>query len=265
MTCFAERSGPVTGVPSSLRMTLPCSSYWGTPALRKYLETMMSVATCDQAAGISASFISKTTEPSGLVIREVRVVHSMEPNGSCPACVKTRETVSPVDFLERDARPVRVSSLPAIVVSFFNRCRSCRPVRSGARCLSKYRRALPGASVPVLRWQDARCVTGVANPDQRIGLPPEATFHQCTYMLSISQQFPETRLRRDRRRPVLMIVYAHRMPLHIVANVMVHPTYSGLRLPSIATCHGITTLSALSQRGLRGSQGERRNSPERNG
>ena len=63
------------------------AAYWGTPALRKYLETMISAATCDQPAGISTSFISKTTEPSGLVIREVRVVQAVDVNGSTPACV----------------------------------------------------------------------------------------------------------------------------------------------------------------------------------
>jgi hypothetical protein len=47
--------------------------------LRKYFDTMMSVATCDQPAGISASVISNTTEPSGLAMRESRRAHSMEP------------------------------------------------------------------------------------------------------------------------------------------------------------------------------------------
>ena len=60
----------------------PSAPICGTPALRKYLDTMMSVATCDHDAGISASAISKTTEPSGLVIRDVRFVHSTLANGS---------------------------------------------------------------------------------------------------------------------------------------------------------------------------------------
>jgi hypothetical protein len=38
------------------------------PALRKYLETAMSVASCDQLSGISAPRISNTIEPSGLVM-----------------------------------------------------------------------------------------------------------------------------------------------------------------------------------------------------
>ena len=119
MTCFAERSGPVSGVPSAVSFGWPCSSSWGTPALRKYLETMMSVATWDQEAGTSASFISKTTEPSGLVIREVRWVHSMPLKPSAPGWVKTREMESPFGFVDVD-REVRVPSLPAIVVSFLS-------------------------------------------------------------------------------------------------------------------------------------------------
>jgi hypothetical protein len=73
MTCLALRSGPVTTLPLSSRCCLPCSSSCGTPALRKYLLTMMSVASCDHWLGTSASFISNTTEPSGLVIRLVRL------------------------------------------------------------------------------------------------------------------------------------------------------------------------------------------------
>ncbi len=100
MTWRAERSGPRTGLPSSSTSGLPRSSIWGTPALRKYFDTMMSVATCDQAAGISASFISNTTEPSGLLIRLVRRLHSTESNGSWPSVVKRRSIVRPRVSLE---------------------------------------------------------------------------------------------------------------------------------------------------------------------
>ncbi len=79
MTWRAERSGPSTGSPSSSSNGFPASSNWGTPALRKYFETMMSAATWDHCAGISASFISKTIEPSGLVMRESRRDHSTVP------------------------------------------------------------------------------------------------------------------------------------------------------------------------------------------
>jgi hypothetical protein len=60
----------------------PSWSNWGTPALRKYLLTTMSVASWLHSFGISASFISKTTEPSELWILLVRVVHSMVLNTS---------------------------------------------------------------------------------------------------------------------------------------------------------------------------------------
>src|SRR5438105_9480670 len=46
------------------------------PALRKYLETATSVASCDQSAGISASSILKTTSPSAPEIFAGRRVHS---------------------------------------------------------------------------------------------------------------------------------------------------------------------------------------------
>jgi hypothetical protein len=62
-------------VPSSSKVGLLFLSSTGTPALRKYFETMMSAATWDQVDGISASFISNTTEPSGLVMRESRFDH----------------------------------------------------------------------------------------------------------------------------------------------------------------------------------------------
>ena len=76
MTCRALVSGPVTGAPSSCNTALPLASDCGTPALRKYLLTMMSVASWLHAAGISASFISKTTLPSGLLMRLVRLAYS---------------------------------------------------------------------------------------------------------------------------------------------------------------------------------------------
>src|SRR5439155_15479944 len=91
MTCLADFSGPVTTLPLLSRRGEPVAgSTCGTPALRKYLLTMMSVASWDQGLGISASFISKTTDPSGLVIRLVRFSYSTDANGSCPCLVKRR-------------------------------------------------------------------------------------------------------------------------------------------------------------------------------
>src|SRR5207248_8229842 len=91
ITCLALFSGPVTTLPAASRTVWPFSSCWGTPALRKYLLTMMSVASCDHCLGISASVISKTTEPSGLLIRLVRRSYSTDANGSCPCLVNFRE------------------------------------------------------------------------------------------------------------------------------------------------------------------------------
>ncbi len=76
MTCRAEVSEPVTTLPASSKRGVPSSLTWGMPALRKYLLTMMSVASCDQIPGTCASSISKTTLPSASVMRLVRFSHS---------------------------------------------------------------------------------------------------------------------------------------------------------------------------------------------
>lgn len=62
----------------------------GTPALRKYFDTMMSVASCDHVAGTSASSMWKTTDPSGFEIFEDRRTQSTEAKGSRPAVVNLR-------------------------------------------------------------------------------------------------------------------------------------------------------------------------------
>ena len=59
----------------------------GTPALRKYFCARMSTATCDQRSGASRSFISKTTDPSGLTMREVRGTKAKAAKGSLPSAV----------------------------------------------------------------------------------------------------------------------------------------------------------------------------------
>ena len=59
----------------------------GTPALRKYFWARMSTATCDHGSGARTFFISKTTLPSGLTIREVRVTNANETKGSFPSAV----------------------------------------------------------------------------------------------------------------------------------------------------------------------------------
>src|SRR5450755_4597476 len=68
------------------------------PALRKYLETTMSVASCDQPVGISAPSILKTTEPSELVMTLVRPSQVMSARASPEAVVKRRSKVRPRVF-----------------------------------------------------------------------------------------------------------------------------------------------------------------------
>src|SRR5688572_29578715 len=91
MTCLADFSGPVMTLPWLSRSCWPVAgSVWGTPALRKYLLTMMSVASWDHCSGISASVISETTEPSGLEMRLVRFSYLTDAKGSCPWRVNLR-------------------------------------------------------------------------------------------------------------------------------------------------------------------------------
>src|SRR3954469_5440429 len=95
MTWRADFSGPV--FPSAC----------GIPAFLKYLLTMMSVASCDQVSGTSASFISKTMEPSGFVILLGRLTHLTEANGSEPVVVNLR-----VIFIRPSWRRQRHPPLP---------------------------------------------------------------------------------------------------------------------------------------------------------
>src|SRR5262252_2487599 len=67
----------------------------GTPALRKYLLTTMSVASCDHSAGTSTSCIWKTTEPSGLEITVLRRSQRTWSSGCTPGLVKRRGTRKP--------------------------------------------------------------------------------------------------------------------------------------------------------------------------
>ncbi len=62
---------------------------------RKYFETTMFVACCDQAFGISTSRCSKTTSPFSLPITAERSSHSTSSNGSTPASVKKRGNARP--------------------------------------------------------------------------------------------------------------------------------------------------------------------------
>ena len=68
-----------SGTPSSATGT----SSVATPALRQYFCARMSTATCDHLAG-ACSVASKTTEPSGLTMRDVRSANSTPAYGSPP-------------------------------------------------------------------------------------------------------------------------------------------------------------------------------------
>src|SRR5262245_8812913 len=72
---------------------------------RKYLETTILVACCDQNLGISTSRCSKTTSPRSLPMTAARRSHSTSSNGSTPASVKNRGNTRPgadvAGFLDR--------------------------------------------------------------------------------------------------------------------------------------------------------------------
>src|ERR1700704_4417934 len=97
----------VTTRPTSCR-TLRSRS--GVPIWpRKYFETTMLVACCDQNFGISTSRCSNTTSPRSLPITAERISHSTSSNGSTPASVKNRGKARPggaEDFLTRGLSPV---------------------------------------------------------------------------------------------------------------------------------------------------------------
>jgi hypothetical protein len=71
--------------------------------LRKYLETTMSVASCDQPVGTSAPSILKTTEPSGFVMTLERRSQVTCSSGSFERSV----------YLRSNARPPRCRARPA--------------------------------------------------------------------------------------------------------------------------------------------------------
>src|SRR5207249_10090854 len=101
MSCFTLRSR--SGVPS-----VP----------RKYLETTMLVACCDQNFGISTSRCSKTTSPRSFPITAARTSHSISSNGSTPASLKKRGKVRPAAdpaalFLARGASTPGTATAPA--------------------------------------------------------------------------------------------------------------------------------------------------------
>src|SRR5262245_61903928 len=80
---------------TTCRTLVSCPGLPGTPALRKYLLTTMSVASCDHGAGTSTSSIWNTTEPSGLLMTVRRFSQRTSSSGSRPGRVCRRGTRSP--------------------------------------------------------------------------------------------------------------------------------------------------------------------------
>ncbi len=68
----------------------------GTPALRKYLETTMSVASWLQSSGTSALSSSNTTAPLGSRMTDLRRAHRTASSGGVPSLVKWRRKASPL-------------------------------------------------------------------------------------------------------------------------------------------------------------------------
>src|SRR4029453_8275994 len=62
---------------------------------RKYFDTTMLVACCDQNRGISTSRCSKTSSPFSLPMTADRISHSTSSNGSMPSRLKKRSYSSP--------------------------------------------------------------------------------------------------------------------------------------------------------------------------
>ena len=84
-----ERAQPVMVSTTRPISCLTLRSRSGVPIWpRKYFETTMLVACCDQARGISTSRCSKTTLPFSLPITAARISHSTSSNGSTPGRVK---------------------------------------------------------------------------------------------------------------------------------------------------------------------------------
>src|SRR5882672_10063740 len=72
-----------------------CSRSGAPICPRKYFETTMFVACCDQDFGISTSRCSNTSSPRSLPITAERSSHSISSNGSTSASVKKRGNVRP--------------------------------------------------------------------------------------------------------------------------------------------------------------------------
>src|SRR5688572_28368829 len=80
---------------------------------RKYFETTMLVACCDQDFGISTSRCSNTTLPFSLPMTAERISHSTSSNGSTPGSVKYRGNSSPGATSALDSAVFRARADPS--------------------------------------------------------------------------------------------------------------------------------------------------------
>ncbi len=159
----------------------------------------MSIATCDQSAGAS-SVASKTTEPSGLTMRDVRSTNSTPAYGSPPGSVyrlsicTTASSSQPesrrrcagvyaggLGTLESPSDGVRKPATGGLLAPAFYRARALRRGRSGprnpARCghiLRRARRAGPANRITAR----PRLRPGSLYARERNGLPRRGLLHE---------------------------------------------------------------------------------------
>ena len=189
----------------------PCSFLPWRPALRKYLETTMSVASCDQPAGISAPSILKTTEPSGFVMTLVRRSQVTVSSGSTPR--------SRVAALEREAarrgllrRLALVARLPlggrfvlrgarghGVIMT-----RGCRS-RKRVELSHRYLQNTPASSRPRTQTHDARRPRSADAEGPRSSPPvqPCPTRAPCILNRRTANRVPQRRTSRSSRRAKL--------------------------------------------------------------
>src|SRR5262245_33365037 len=139
---------------------------------RKYFETTMLVACCDQSFGISTSRCSNTISPRSLPIAAARISHSTSSNGSTPASVKNLVNERPGDADARAfARGLSASTnggaaeLPLLSTDCWPAPAACIAARSFMKSPSPTRRTPPrvpptkldiGLAVATRSWEVSR-------------------------------------------------------------------------------------------------------------
>ena len=93
--CWRSAQPVIVSTTRPMSCRTECSRSGEPTWPRKYFETTMLVACCDQLFGISTLRCSNTTLPRSLPMTASRSSHSTSSNGSTPAVVKTRESPAP--------------------------------------------------------------------------------------------------------------------------------------------------------------------------